>query len=123
VAGPPPDWTALAEAIAKAIVEAERSPELLSVEESLAAAKLYDLDKGVQAQDGQKYRFDCRDIVVRTDVDVTVELNLDKNSTFTVQADVPYTCSALRRIRQVKVTPSAAAALKLQFAGINLGKV
>jgi len=75
------------------------------------------------AQDSKTYRFYCRDLTVRSNVDVRIELNLDGNSTFTVEGGIPYTNSALRQLRQVKAIPSGLTALKLQFSGTNLGQV
>jgi len=111
------------QALIDAYLEAERSPELLSIEESINTVKVYDLEKGVVAQDGKTYIFECKDINIRSNQDVLVELNLDTNSKFTVEAGVPYSNSALRAIRQVKVIPSILSNVKLQFSGVNRGKV
>lgn len=86
-------------------------------------SKLYDLDKGVLAQDSKTYRFNCRDLIIRSNLNLLVELNLDANTRFTVEGGIPYTNSALRLIRHVRVTTTAITAVKLQFAGKNLGVV
>ena len=103
-------------------VECERNPDCLSVEENVNGSKLYDLDKGVTVA-GKNYLFNCRDLIVRCNLDIVVELNLDPLSRFTVEGGIPYTNSAMRRIRQVRVTTTAITAVKLQFLGFNLGVV
>jgi len=110
-------------ALIDAYLEVERSPDILSVEETINANKVYDLEKGVVAKDGKTYTFDCRDLTIRANQNVTVELNLDPNSTFSVDAGVPYANSALRWVRQVKVIPTLATLVRIQFAGIYTGKV
>jgi len=111
------------QALIDAYLEVERSPDLLSIEETVNTNKVYDLVKGVVAGDGKTYTFDCRDLTIRANQNVTVELNLDPNSTFTVDAGVPYTNSALRTVKQVKILPTVATLVRIQFAGVNLGKV
>jgi len=110
-------------ALIDAYVQTERSPDLFSIEESVSGSKLYDLDKGVKGQDEKTYRFEARDLTIRSDLNLTAEVNLDPNSRFTVEGGIPYTNSAMRRIRQLRITTTALTAVKVQLAGINLGVV
>jgi len=121
--GPFPDWNALAQAIANAIFQIERSPDLITFEESVSTAKTYDLASGVVLRDGKKYTFRGKDVAVRADVDLPLQFNMDMNSRLTVQKGVPYTNSALREIRQITVLPTAATNVKIEVAGTNLGEV
>ena len=109
-------------ALIDAYMEAERNPDCLSVEESVNGSKLYDLDKGVTVA-GKTIMFNCRDLIVRCNLDIQVELNLDVVSRFTVEGGIPYTNSAMRRIRQVRVTTTAPTEVKLQFLGFQLESV
>jgi len=111
------------QAIIDAYLEVERNPETLSIEEDVNASKVYDFEKGVVAQDGETYIFQARDIIIRSNQELGVLINLEPNSRFTVDAGVPYTCSALRQVKQVTVIPSVLTRVRIFVAGKNMGKV
>jgi len=111
------------QALIDAYIEVERNPETLSIEEDVNANKVYDFEKGVVAQDGETYIFQARDIIIRSNQELGVLINLEPNSRFTVDAGVPYTCSALRQVKQVTVIPSVLTRVRIFVAGKNMGKV
>ena len=111
------------QALIDAYIEVERNPETLSIEEDVNASKVYDFEKGVVAQDGETYIFQARDIIIRSNQELGVLINLEPNSRFTVDAGVPYTCSALRQVKQVTVIPSVLTRVRIFVAGKNMGKV